>query len=66
MNARNADYMLISNTPDFKEANWEEYSPTKIWFLDSNIGLKTVYVKFKDKCENESVVISKDITLVNE
>jgi len=66
MNARNADYMLISNTPDFKEANWEEYSPTKIWFLDSNIGLKTVYVKFKDKCGNESIVISKDITLVSE
>jgi hypothetical protein len=66
MNARNADLMMISNTSDFKDAIWEEYSALKVWFLDNNEGLKTVFIKFKDKCGNESIVISKDITLVNE
>lgn len=65
-NARNADETLISNTPDFKNAKWENYSPTKLWYLEGNAGLKKVYVKFRDNCKNESIVVSKEITLVTE
>jgi hypothetical protein len=65
-NARNANYMLIANNADFKDATWEMYTPTKTWNLEGDIGLKKVYVKFKDSCENQSIVISKDITLVRD
>ncbi|TAH17389.1 MAG: hypothetical protein EAZ08_13770 [Cytophagales bacterium] len=65
-NARNADEMLISNTPDFKNAEWENYISSKAWYLDGGAGLKRVYVKFRDNCKNESIVVSKEITLVTE
>jgi hypothetical protein len=65
-NARNADEVLIANTIDFKDAKWENYAPSKIWYLDGNIGLKKVFVKFKDTCNNESIVLTKEITLVTE
>jgi len=65
-NARNADEMLIANTPDFKNAEWENYIPSKAWYLDGGAGLKRVYVKFRDNCKNESITVSKEVTLVTE
>lgn len=51
--------MRISNRADFSGSNWESYSPTKNWSLDTSItsndnngyGFKTVYVQLKDSGE---------------
>lgn len=39
--------MMISNTPDFLDADWELFSSSKIWTLTSGEGEKTVYAKFQ-------------------
>jgi hypothetical protein len=41
--------MAISNTPDFKNANQENYQITKNWILSEGEGSKMVYVKFYTK-----------------
>lgn len=56
--------MMISNKPDFAGAAWEVYALTKIqWTLEGEDGEKTVYVKFRDKVENESEIVSAKIKL---
>ncbi|MCS6967453.1 MAG: hypothetical protein RMJ44_03420 [Cytophagales bacterium] len=63
-NARKADYMMVSNSPRFDDGTiWELYQPSKNWTLHEGAGLKRVYVKFKDKCGNETQPITKEITL---
>lgn len=63
--ARNADFMMVSNSPKFEGAIWEPYVATKDWILPEGEGLKRVFVKFKDKAQNESSHIYADITLAN-
>ncbi len=46
---KDAEYMAISNNPDFKSAEWEYYVPMKVWELEKGDGDKTVYVKFKKR-----------------
>ena len=41
--------MMISNTPDFKGAEWQTYSASATWSLaDGSAGNREVYVKFRD------------------
>lgn len=55
--------IMISNSPDFKDAHWEPYSPIKRWILTDGSGPKTVYVKVKDFDGNE--ILSGDIIFLN-
>jgi hypothetical protein len=64
LNARKANYMMISNSPKFDDGvTWEPYQATKKWALRDGAGLKRIYIKFKDNCNNECQPISKEITL---
>ncbi|MCS7018426.1 MAG: hypothetical protein RMJ87_12310 [Cytophagales bacterium] len=66
-NARKANFMMISNSPRFDDgAIWEPYQASKKWSLRDGAGLKRVYAKFKDNCNNECQPISREITLVYE
>jgi hypothetical protein len=47
--------MLISNNPDFSGASWEAYTTSKPWTLGQTIGLASVYVRYRDTLNNESV-----------
>ncbi|MGE5474147.1 MAG: S-layer homology domain-containing protein [Ignavibacteriales bacterium] len=56
--------MAVSNNPiDPASANWQAYSNTFDWTLDSTEGEKTVYILFKDYCGNISIEYSDKITL---
>lgn len=49
------EYMKISNSPRFDDgAIWQAYQESVEWTLPGGAGLKKVYVKFKDKAQNES------------
>lgn len=52
--------MIISSDADFREAAWEPYLPTKSQWLPDT-GSSHVYVKFKDRAGNESVVVTTPI-----
>ncbi|MEW6102301.1 MAG: hypothetical protein AB1630_00545, partial [bacterium] len=59
------DEMWISNNSDFSTGNWETYTTTKAWTLDTPAtdGIKTVYARFKDEAGNTSTAVSDTITL---
>ncbi len=59
-----ADYMAVSNSPNFTglEAIWQEFKSDFEWEVPA-LGYRTIYVKFKDKCDNESKPIHGAITL---
>jgi hypothetical protein len=63
LNARQADFMMISNSFKFDGAVWEEYKAQVDWVLDSATpGYKRVYVKFKDYIGNETAPIFAEIS----
>jgi len=53
--------MLISNDADFADAQWEAYATEKNWFI-KEMGITTVYVKFRDRAGNESLVYYDTVT----
>ena len=61
--AKDAEYMMLSNNSNFSSSQWEIYSETKNWTLIPGIGPKKIYIKFKDKYENVSTPFSTQITL---
>jgi hypothetical protein len=62
--AKEADYMMVSNSPKFDdECQWEAYSTPRAWTLLAGSGNRTVYVKFKDSCGNEAKVVTGKITV---
>lgn len=58
-----AKKMEISNSPDFLDAQKEEYVKTKAWILSQGDGQKTVYAKFYTKYDIPSNVVSDNIIL---
>jgi hypothetical protein len=48
------DHMLISNHPDFRDAYWEPYKTPRDWGMTGS----TVYVRFRDKAGNISIMYS--------
>jgi 3',5'-cyclic AMP phosphodiesterase CpdA len=59
--------MMVSNTPDFKDASWEPYRTSIAWTLGGGgAGTRTVYVKFRDAAMpgNESQPAQAGITYV--
>lgn len=64
LRAKQAAFMMISNSPDFAGERWRAYSELNInWALAGGDGLKTVYAKFKDEAGNETPVYSANILL---
>ncbi len=55
--------MMISNAPNFSEADWEPFTPSKTWTLTEGDGEKTVYAKFRDVVGNETSPVSDSIIL---
>ncbi|MGF1532763.1 MAG: hypothetical protein ACFCUI_03615 [Bernardetiaceae bacterium] len=63
-NARDADYMMVSNDASFTGATWQEYKTTiENWPLPHGSGYRRVYAKFKDKYQNESPPIFAEVTV---
>lgn len=56
--------ILISNTPDFQNANWKSYEFQTEHTLVDEVGERTVYVKVRDRAGNESQIASAKIQLV--
>ncbi|MHB1162902.1 MAG: CAP domain-containing protein, partial [Chloroflexota bacterium] len=50
--------MMVGNGPDFAGARWEPFAMTRAWGLSPQPGLKTVYVRVRDK--KGTVVESSD------
>ncbi len=57
------EYMKISNNIGFAGASWVDYNTSKEWTLNSGDGVKTVYIKVKDRAGKESDTSSDNITL---
>jgi len=56
------EYMMISNTIAFTGRVWSEYNTSKEWSISGD-GIKTVYIKVKDRAGMVSDVYSDNITL---
>jgi len=57
--------MVISNFSDFKDAQSETYQATKNWVLSEGEGEKNVNVKFYNKWDQSSNVVSDSINLIS-
>lgn len=55
--------MILSNDGVFDEEVWEAFTSSRPWALSQGDGLKTVYLKLKDKAKNESSIYADDILL---
>ncbi len=58
-----AKEMMLANSADFRNAHWEAYEQRKTWQLDSEEGLKDVYLKIKYLTGDTSQAVSASITL---
>ena len=57
----NATQMMISESPSFSNAFWENYIPTRKWNFTNDEGLKTLYCKFKGGNANPEEVFTASI-----
>ncbi|MBI5418049.1 right-handed parallel beta-helix repeat-containing protein, partial [Candidatus Poribacteria bacterium] len=62
--ADNAVLLLISEEPNFSNCNWETYKDEKEYTLSPLTGIKTVYVKFKNKYNAESQIFKTSIEYI--
>ena len=59
-----ATHMMLSNNSNFENAEWIPYELIyQNWILGKDDGEKTVYAKFKDHVENETLPITASIIL---
>ena len=65
ISAIGATQMKVSINGSFAGADWETYASSKNINLTSGIGIKSVFVKFKDAQGNESSTYSDTILLIN-
>jgi len=63
-NLSGVSQVMICNNPSFAGCTWQSHATTKTWSLDSGLGTKTVYVKYKDGLDLESQVYTDTIRLV--
>lgn len=57
------EQMIVSNNISFSGRSWETFDNTKNWTVPAGDGIKTVYIKFKDKANNISQVYSGSANL---
>jgi hypothetical protein len=55
--------MMVSESPDFPDSSWEDFTTSSHWALSAGDGIKTVYAKFKDRNGWESRTCSDSILL---
>lgn len=55
----------ISNDPTLVEATWETVANARSWSLSAGEGIKTVYIKFKDRVGNETAEIASASILLD-
>ncbi len=65
IDALDATEMMVSTNPNFVDASWQPFTSLLRWELDSERGLKTLYVKLRDAAMNESAPKSASITFVD-
>ncbi len=60
------DMMISNDDPAFTGCSWQRWEPNTSWELEHQAGLRTVYVKFRDRAMpgNMSDVYSSSIALV--
>ena len=55
---------LLSNDPMFAEAEWQPFKQNVSWALYAELGeVATVYARFRDQSDNESVGTEMDMIL---
>jgi len=57
------ELMMLSNTSDMSGAQWQPFQTAVSWELTTGDGDKTVYARFRDVEDNESLVVSDAIEL---
>lgn len=62
--ATDATFMTISNSPIYNADTWEPYTTSKAWTLESGLGVKTVWVQYRDDAYNLSAAVDDTIELV--
>ncbi|GAB4330210.1 MAG: hypothetical protein OHK0038_04380 [Flammeovirgaceae bacterium] len=61
---RDANEMMVSESPKFEGSKWEAYKEKKNWLFEGEgEGRRFLYVKFRDKAKNESVIAESSIIL---
>lgn len=63
LSAVNALKMIISNSSDFSQSVWQDYTASVAWVLSDGDGEKIVYVKYMDASSNQSSLVSDSIIL---
>jgi len=61
LSAHEVSEMIISEDTSFSGASWEQYSATKTFILSSDVGIKTIYAKFRNSSGDESPLINDTI-----
>jgi hypothetical protein len=64
IDALGASEMMISTNPNFDGASWQPFTRLLRHELDSQHGLKTIYIKLKDAAQNETMPKSASITFL--
>ncbi len=64
IDALGATEMMVSTNPSFEGAEWQPFTRLLRYELDSQHGLKTIYVKLRDAAMNESMPKTASITFV--
>ena len=55
--------MIISEYPDFSDAQWQDFATSLSFALTSDDGPKSVYVKYRDQVGNQTEAVSDSIIL---
>ncbi len=55
--------MMICSNETFTGCEWEPYQTVKPWTFDNVLGTKTIYVKYKDTFNTESLTYSDTVVL---
>lgn len=63
LGAEDASHMIISQDPDFSDAQWQTFTTSMTFGLSSGDDTKTVYVKYKDEVGNQTEAVSDSIIL---
>ncbi len=63
LNANGADKVIIAEDPSFSEARWQLYIPKIVYEVTEGDGIKTIFIKFRDKALNETQVFADTVIL---
>lgn len=58
--------MQIANINDFSAVSWQSYADTISWTINGDLGVNSIYARFKDSAGNISEVVSASIIFDNQ